>query len=197
MVLHEAFDAAISNDANVSRRGFIERVADGNENVRGFARRKGEACDAGALGGGKFRVDAPLQQLHLVVARSGCFLFMGVRRLKVRGLRDDRPGRRSEEHVSLIGATRSTHVGHAETFDPLMNVVVAEAVILGIGAELHHSEGSRGSGEKIDAIIGIATRADEWIDTMQRSSPRRPSVRFTGRRIAHAMREKNEPRRTK
>ena len=69
------------------------------------------------LGGAQFRVNSPLQKLHLVVARSRFLHLVGVRRLEIIHLRHDRPGARHKEYVAFIGAADPAHVGHAEAFD--------------------------------------------------------------------------------
>ncbi len=85
--------------------------------------------------------------------------------MKVRDLRDDGPGGGGKEDVALIGAADTAHVGHAETLDPTLNVVVAKAVIFRVRAELHHAEGANGAGKEIGAVIRIAASADQWIHT--------------------------------
>ena len=47
--------------------GDVERMTDGEKHV-GFPCRKSETRYAGMFGGGYFRIDAPFQQLYLVVA---------------------------------------------------------------------------------------------------------------------------------
>lgn len=83
--------------------------------------------------------------------------------MEIGNLGHDRSRCCSEKNIALSRTTGAAQMGHAEPFDPGMDVVISEAVILGIGTELNHSERNCGSGEKIDTVIGIATGTDEGI----------------------------------
>jgi hypothetical protein len=161
VLLDEAFDTAVAYDVDGRCGNIIERVTDGDENIRVLVGGKGETRDAGSVCGSDLGVDAPLQELHLVVA-GGCGLpLMGEGGLVVGDLGDDWARSGGEKYVAFIGAADAAHVRHAETFKPRLDVVVAEAVVFRVGAQLHHAEGKRGAGEQIDAIHRITACADE------------------------------------
>ena len=72
--------------------------------------------------------------------------------------------KRHKPKISIIGAARAAEVGGAEAEDGVVGGVVARAAVpvvhAGVGAELHHAEGHRGTREG----VAVASSTDKRID---------------------------------
>ena len=194
MVLNVSLDAPVAHHACRSRGGAVQRVTDGQKNIRLLASGKPEARNPGVLGCAQLGIDPPLQQLHLVVTGRGAFLLVRVRRLKIRVLGLNRSRSRREEHVALIGAARTAHVSHAEAFDFCMNKLIAKTMVFSVRTELHHAEGSHGPWIKVDAVVRVAACADERIHTRSRPGDARRLRMRTARAYSEKQGKDSPPR---
>ena len=147
---------------------------------------EGVAVDAGTLGGRELYADAVVGKSDFVIAWRGLFGVVAVARAVAfvgRGGASrgelQRAGGRHQQDIAQIGMSRTTQVGMAETDDSRVTVSIAGAVFVGfalvasahvvgdgvgIGAELHQSEGGAGTGEGVPHAVGT----DDWVHVVGR-----------------------------
>lgn len=179
----------------------LGRAADAARQVdldaRLFALGKGEAQDAAVRGGRTFGTDAVVGQQGAVIPRA-----RGFRGLVVMGTvtpdrsvlpaRDllQRAGRRHDQQVAQVAEpAHAAHLREGEPFDGRVLVAVPGAVVPardGVGADLHHTVGSRRPGEGLAQPVvdtrgaRAGARPDEGVHVVGRREAARVALRGRG-----------------
>ena len=103
------------------------------------------AMDTGALGCSEFGIDILIIKMHFIIARLCLLAFVAESRYTLIG-----SGGHKEDIYEVAGSG-SAESGMAEPIDTAVVMVISRSIepigsLMGVGAELHHSEWNSGAG---------------------------------------------------